>query len=87
MATPPVAVKKVVQRYKTLKRANANGELVKQKVHVAEETERIAYCSTHDAHSKEYTGSNEHGWIFFCKGIPDSSSGFPHYFIAQAAPE
>lgn len=96
-ATKPVATKRVVERWKNIKLANAHGELVKVRVHVATETERIAFCADHKRHSKNFCGENENGWIFFCtekQRVEDVGTVLPkvivdpgHYFIAEPAPE
>jgi len=66
---------------------------------VAQSTERHARCPLHNRQSKDYNGTNEHGWVFRCGGFtaaqvkrwrmkfPGSAeqrvAGIWHYFVAR----
>ena len=77
---------------KTLKLANARGQLVKTKVHSGHEVIRTGFCFQHSRHSSVFVGENEKGWVFWCKapdGEPPEDGTKPleigHYFVNEPA--
>ena len=88
--TRPYATERTRLRWKMARVPNKQATgFVKVRVPLKDETVRSAACPEHNCQTIDFTGVNEHGWIFRCKGPQYNTQGkldgyLPHYFVAQA---